>query len=209
MIACLPVKEFLEVNCYAWVDEETGHGFLIDPGAQGRGLLSICRSQNWTIEKILLTHGHFDHIGGIAAIREEQEIPVWIHENGLAYLADPKLNLSRYWSGDITVAGAHLFRDGDLLSLEAKPARSLRVIHTPGHTRDSCVFYDAAQGIAFTGDTIFQGARGNDQFPGGDGNQLLRSIREKVLTLPAETVLYSGHSEPTTVHDEKPLYLDR
>ena len=81
------------------------------------------------------------------------------------------------------------------------------MIHTPGHTPDSSVFYDAARGTAFVGDTIFRGSRGNDRLPGGDGPLLLRSIREKVLALPPETVLYSGHSDPTTVAEERPLYL--
>ena len=102
---------------------------------------------------------------------------------------------------------AAFFRDGDLLSLKDDPAYTLRVIHTPGHTPDSSVFYDAARGTAFVGDTIFRGSRGNDRLPGGDGPLLLRSIREKVLALPPETVLYSGHSDPTTVAEERPLYL--
>ena len=77
MIARVPVKGYFEVNCYFWIDDETKHGFLIDPGAQGHELMRLCRKNGWIIEKILLTHGHFDHIGGIAAIREEADkLPV-------------------------------------------------------------------------------------------------------------------------------------
>ena len=94
MIACLPVKGYFEVNCYVWVDDETGHGFLIDPGAQGHILMQFCRDRGWIIEKILLTHGHFDHFGGIASIWEEERMDVYIHEAGEAYLTDPRLNLS-------------------------------------------------------------------------------------------------------------------
>lgn len=207
MIVCLPVEGFLEENCYVWVDEKTGHGFLIDPGAQGGEIWDQCTERGWIIERILLTHGHFDHIGGIDAIRARQEIPVWIHENGIDYLRNPRLNLSAYFGKEITVDRVRTFRDGDLFRLQADPSRFLRVIHTPGHTPDSVLFYDEAEGTAFTGDTIFQGNRGNDTFPGGDGKLLLKSIRERVLTLPGETRLYSGHSGPTTVAAERPLYL--
>ena len=207
MIFCIPVRGYMEVNSYLWANEKTRHGFLIDPGAEGGRLLDYCAENGWIPEAILLTHGHFDHIGAVGEIRARLDIPVRIHEAGIAFLADPKLNLSHYFSGDFRLSDATPFRDGDELSLENDPAHVLRVIHTPGHTPDSSVFYDAACGTAFVGDTIFRGSRGNDRFPGGDGALLLRSIREKVLALPPETILYSGHSEPTTVGEEWPLYL--
>ena len=207
MIACVPVKGYFEVNCYVWVDDETKHGFLLDPGAQGHELMRLCREQGWVIEKILLTHGHFDHIGGIAAIREEADIPIYIHEAGEGYLTNTHLNLSRYCHCDTTVQGAKHFLDGDIFSLSCNPARFLRVIHTPGHTPDSVIFYDEKQSVAFVGDTIFKGSRGNDQYPGGNGKQLLQSIRQRILTLPEETRLYSGHSAETTVGAERRYYL--
>ncbi|MBQ9263952.1 MAG: MBL fold metallo-hydrolase [Clostridia bacterium] len=207
MIARVPVKGYFEVNCYVWVDDESKHGFLIDPGAQGHELMQLCREQGWIIEKILLTHGHFDHIGGIAAIREEADIPVYIHEAGKVYLADTHLNLSRYCHCDMTVHNAKYFRDGDIFCLDSNPSSFLRVIHTPGHTPDSVVFYDEEHSTAFVGDTIFKGSRGNDQYPGGNGRLLLQSIRQRILILPNETRLFSGHSDETTVGAEKIHYF--
>ena len=207
MIACLPVLGAMEVNCYAWIDEETGHGFLIDPGAQGKDLAEHCRNQGWIIERILLTHGHFDHIGGIADFRKEFDVPVWIHREGEAYLTRPALNLSSVFGQEITVRDARYFRHGNLIALDARPSRALRVIHTPGHTPDSVLLYDEERGTAFSGDTVFRGAHGNDQLPGGDGVRLLQSIRRRVLTLPEETKLYPGHGEETSVGAEKPLYV--
>ena len=207
MIRCVPVRGYFEVNCYIWTDDQAGHGFLIDPGAQGHALLGLCRAQGWVIEGILLTHGHFDHFGGIPEIREEVDLPIYIHPAGEAYLTSPRLNLSYFCHCDMTLNGARYFRDGDRLSLRASPESSLRVLHTPGHTPDSVVLYDEKHGLAFVGDTIFRGSRGNDGYPGGDGGQLMQSIRERILTLPDDTILYSGHSAPTTVRSEKPLYL--
>ena len=276
IVRCFPLA-VQGVNCYFWGDGETGRGFLIDPGERGKELLDGIRQQGWTLAGILLTHGHFDHIGGIEGILAEEEVPVRIHEAGEAYLADPALNLSAYFPPAIRLKGAKIFRDGDFLTpggtglkgaktfrdgdcltlgetglrsaktfrdgdcltpgglgtgkphtdietrgggaeaghpreRNAEPPKAgtvcaLEVIHTPGHTPDSVIFYDRAAGLAFTGDTIFaQGGRGNDRFPGGNGAQLMRSIRERILTLPPETILYSGHSEPTTVGAEMRWY---
>ena len=206
MVKRLPLWGLIDVNCYLYADEETGHGFLIDPGAEGEKLLSLIRNQGLVIEKILLTHGHFDHIGALQVLGGREGIPVWIHERGDAWLKDPELNLSAQFRREITFSGASLFRDGDVMALESNPEFALRVISTPGHTPDSVLLYDEKRGFAFSGDTIFRGSRGNDAFPGGDGHQLIRSIRERVLTLPGNTVLYPGHGEATTVDAERSLY---
>lgn len=206
MVKRIVLRGLLDVNCYLYAEEETRHGFLIDPGAQGEALAEWIRKQGLTIEKILLTHGHFDHIGALEVLAGREGIPVWIHEAGRAWLEDPELNLSARLGKAVTFRGAQFFRDGDLIRLEADPGYALRVIHTPGHTPDSVLLYDEKQGFAFSGDTIFQGSRGNDAFPGGDGSRLLESIRGRVLALPGETVLYPGHGEATTVAAEAGLY---
>ena len=203
----VPVKGYFEVNSYFWIDERTGHGFLIDPGAQGAELAELIREQGWTIEKILLTHGHFDHTGGIEALRRELDIPVYIHENGAAYLEDTRLNLSAWCGEHVVVNDAHYFQDGAVFSLAGHASPVLTAIHTPGHTPDSTTFYNAGDDIAFVGDTIFKGSIGNDQYPGGNRAQLFSSIQNRIFTLPEDTVLYSGHSDPTTVGMERSRYF--
>lgn len=173
----------------------------------GQLLVQIIRSKVWTIEKTLLTHGHFDHTGGIEVIRRELDIPVYIHENGVAYLEDTQLNLSEYCGEHVVVRDAHFFQDGAVFSLEGHVSPVLTAVHTPGHTPDSSTFYDAADALAFVGDTIFKGGPGTDQYPGGNGRQLVRSIVQRILTLPDNTTLYSGHSDKTTVGAEKRLYI--
>ena len=206
MTFCVPVKGVFVTNCYFAIDEETGHGFVIDPGAEGRRLLRLISERGWVIERILLTHGHFDHFGGVDAMRAALDIPVLIHEEGQRYLEHPELNLSRFCGGDLRVENAAFFRDGDLLTLQDGDLQ-LKVIHTPGHTNDSCVLYNAAEKTAYVGDTIFKGSMGNPDYPTGSERLLLQSIRERVLTLPDDTLLCSGHSDVTRVRAEKPRYF--
>ena len=203
MVKRMVLKDRITDVCsYFYVDGNSLHGFLFDPGAQADRIISEIGRCGYIIEKIIITHGHFDHIGALDEVREKTGIPAFIHESGAAFLADPRLNLS----GDISTRADGYFKDGDVIETNGKEL-SLRVIHTPGHTDDSCVFCSEKDGIAFTGDTIFRGTFGNYRFPTGNYKTLMRSIRERVLTLPPETVLYSGHTSETTVEEESDMYL--
>ena len=206
MVIQVPVKGYFEENCFFYIDEDTNHGFLIDPGAQAEALLGLIREHGWVIEKILLTHGHFDHTGAVNEIRGRLQIPVVAFRTADEYLLDPVKNLSSLCGSAITVKDVILVDDGDRIPLQANPDFSLKVIHTPGHTPDSVVYYSAMDHVVFAGDTIFKGSPGTDQFPGGNGGQLLRSICEKIMALPDETVLLTGHSEQTTVGAERRRY---
>ena len=197
------VSDVIETNVYFYIDEKTKHGFLIDPAAQADELLHLVKENGWTIEKMLITHGHFDHIGAVATLLNQLDIPYVAHQNGREYLTDGRLNLGDYCSRTFNLTDAEYVNDGDEIKLNADPSVVLKVIHSPGHTPDSVLYYDATNKTAFVGDTIFKDSMGATHFPGGDFAQLQQSIRQKVLTLPDDTVLYSGHSEPTTVGYEK------
>jgi glyoxylase-like metal-dependent hydrolase (beta-lactamase superfamily II) len=200
------LKGGYDSNAYFCVDDETKHGFLFDCGAEGKRLSDIMDKEGYVIEKIIITHGHFDHRGGIAQLRENKKIPVYIHEAGKLFLSDPKYNLSIYTGSEpISISANGYFKDGDLIETEGKEL-CFRVINTPGHTDDSCVFYNEKDGYAITGDTIFKGTYGNTRFPTGDYHTLMRSIKEKILTLPDNTVLYSGHTLASTVGEERKMY---
>ena len=206
MIAEVPVKGYFEENCFFYIDDKTRHGFIIDPGAQARGLLNLIYEKDWTIEKILLTHGHFDHTGAVDEIRDALGIPVLAHQRSDEYLLDAQKNLSALCGPPIIVRNVEYLDDGDVLFLDSNPDFCLRVVYVPGHTTDSVMFYSEAAHTAFVGDTIFKGSIGNYQYPGGDPEDLQRSIIEKIFTLPDNTVLCSGHSEQTTVGAEKRRY---
>ena len=200
------MKGYFEENCFFYIDEKTNHGFLIDPGAQAEKLLALIREHGWSIEKILLTHGHFDHTGAVNEIRRQLQIPVVAYRTADEYLLDPVKNLSSLCGPQVTVRDVTYADDGDQISLEANPDVSLQVIHTPGHTPDSVVYYSVRDQVAFVGDTIFKGSPGTDQFPGGNGRQLLMSICSRIMALPDETLLCSGHSEQTSVGVERRRY---
>ena len=207
MIAQVPVIAHFVENCFFYVDDTSKHGFIIDPGAQAEKLLGMIREKGWIIEKILLTHGHFDHIGAVNEIRSALKIPVLAYKSENDYLRDPEWNLSPSFGLSIIIENAETIVDGQIIRLDSDPAFSLKVIYTPGHTTDSVIYYSERDHAVFVGDTIFKDSIGNYQLPGGNFAAIQKSIMERVFTLPDDTVLYSGHTEQTTVGTEKRRYL--
>ncbi len=213
MIYSVTVNGGIPENAYFYIDEETLHGFLVDPGASGAALFNMASEKGWEIEGLLITHGHFDHVGGVAAFAKAWEqahgapLPVYIGEAGEKYLKDPEYNLSLGFGGPVLMEGKICYqKDGAVVKLE-DGSLSLQYISTPGHTEDSGIWYDEASGIAFVGDTIFaDGGYGNFRFPGGSFEVLMDSIQSRILTLPEDTRLLSGHSGPTTVGRERKFY---
>ncbi|MDF2612840.1 MAG: fold metallo-hydrolase [Clostridia bacterium] len=202
MIKVLTVGR-LQEHTYFFIDEKTKHGFLVDPGDEAERILSEIMSHRWVIEKIILTHGHFDHIGAVEQIRNAIGCPVVIHEEGKAYLQNAEWNLSSIYGIGYTFDADEYVQHGDVIVLETNPDMNLRVIHAPGHTSDGAAYFCEKEKTAFVGDIIFNGAVGRCDNPGGNMNRLLSSIRAQIFTLPDETVLFPGHGPSTTVKHEK------
>ena len=206
MIECMTVGDMIPTNSYFYIDDTTQHGFLIDAGAEGARLAAYAEKHGWTIERLLLTHCHFDHIGGAAEFSTRTGAPIYAAEDSPRYYSDPRWNLSLWGGGSVTLSDVTTFADREVITLAANPDVALEVRCTPGHTTDSCIFYSARDSVAFVGDTIFLASVGRTDFPGGDEQTLWDSIAREVFTLPPETVLYSGHTEPTTVGAEMARY---
>lgn len=207
MIERVPVADVFGENAYFYIDPHTRQGFLIDPGAEAEKLYSMIIRNDLDIQAILLTHGHFDHTGAVQDLHDRLGVPYYISRPGQQYLMDPRLNLSEECGRHIVLPDAEFFKDGDFISVPKNPEFGLQVIATPGHTPDSVTLYSPNDNAAFVGDAIFKGSAGTSQFPGGNQRQLYDSILNKILRLPDNTALYSGHTPPTSVAWEKPNYL--
>ena len=207
MVKELQVAGVFAENTYFYIDSHSKSGFIIDPGAQPGIIYETVRRNGWTIEKILLTHGHFDHFGAAEILREKLIAPIYIYSQDSVYLTDTYLNLSANTQNPITVPHYEELYDGEVVRLKENSGFYLKVIHTPGHTPGSVTFYSPDEKIACVGDLLYEHRPGLTNFPGGNRQVLEDSIINKIFTLPDNTILYSGHSSPITVAQEKEILL--
>jgi len=189
-------------NTYIVADENTGEAVVIDPADEGRRIAEELHKRNWRIVNIWLTHAHFDHIAGAAELADNSKpIPpvalhaadnqLWRIQGGAAFFGmkidpgpEPTIEL----------------RHDQILNLGSY---QFKVLHAPGHTPGHVMFYNESESVLFCGDVIFQGSIGRTDLPGGDYETLINSINSRVITLPDETVLFTGHGPQSTVGIER------
>ncbi|RDI43942.1 MBL fold metallo-hydrolase [Falsibacillus pallidus] len=191
----------IQTNCYILADDDK-KCLIFDPGDEGEVLISWLRKRGLEPEAILLTHAHFDHIGAVDVIREHYKIPVYVHEKEAKWLMDPALNGSQFFNliDPVRVKPADQFiaKEGEL----SIGKFSLEVLETPGHSPGSVSYYLREDGIIFSGDVLFQQSIGRTDLPGGDQKILLKTIHDKLLVLPENTLVLSGHGPETLIEDE-------
>lgn len=194
--------EFM-TNCYTVYNAVTRDAVLIDPACNARFLNNILVNEQLNCVAILLTHGHYDHIGALPELMElvGHKVPIYASAEEEDVLNDPRKNLSTMLSGQmVTVKPDILLQDDQEIELlDTK----LRCFLVPGHTKGGMCYYFAENGILFSGDTLFARSIGRSDFPTGDGIKLVKSIKEKLMTLPDETIVYPGHNERTTIGKER------
>ena len=176
------------------------HGILFDPADKGKLIYDTLTKKGFVIDLVLLTHGHFDHIGGCDEIRQLAEVKIGCYEKEMAMCKDPYLNLSNDFGTHLKVTPDELDRDGDVITAAGL---SCKLIATPGHTSGGCCFYFEEDNILISGDTLFEESVGRTDFPTSSTSELIRSIREKLFVLPDDTLVYPGHGEMTTIGHEK------
>lgn len=190
-------------NCYTVYNAVTRDAVLIDPACNARFLNNILVNEQLNCVAILLTHGHYDHIGALPELMElvGHKVPIYASAEEEDVLNDPRKNLSTMLSGQmVTIKPDILLQDDQEIELlDTK----LRCFLVPGHTKGGMCYYFAENGILFSGDTLFARSIGRSDFPTGDGIKLVKSIKEKLMTLPDETIVYPGHNERTTIGKER------
>ncbi|MBR2213344.1 MAG: MBL fold metallo-hydrolase [Eubacterium sp.] len=190
-------------NCYLVKNEENDEGFIIDPGGSALKISRCVEQMGMTPKAILLTHGHFDHIGAVDELRERYDIKVYVSEEESKFMQNYNNNLSVFFGESMIVKPDITVHDGEELEIAGI---KMKFILTPGHTPGSGCFYVEDEGVLFSGDTLFCMSRGRTDFPGGSEREIIDSIRNKLLVLPGETVVLAGHNEQTTIDNEKRFY---
>jgi glyoxylase-like metal-dependent hydrolase (beta-lactamase superfamily II) len=191
----------LHCNCTILGDEVTHEALVVDPGGNIPEILSRLQKHGLTLRQIVITHAHIDHVGGAALLRKATGAPVFLNQQDLGLLG--MMEMQADWLGVATPevmppdASAD---DGLSIGLATLPAE---VLHTPGHTPGSICLHFPAQHLLLAGDTLFAGSIGRTDLPGGDGRQILRSLRERLVVLPDATRVLPGHGPETTIGEEK------
>ena len=192
-----------ETNCYVLRSSETAKDCLIIDAGLGAGkLIKFLQEHKLNPVALVLTHGHIDHIAGVAALRTEfPDIKVHIHKLDADMLTEPHTNLSAITGEFFSIEPAEFSLEEDDVIEQA--GLKLSVFHTPGHTPGGICLYSKDEAIVFTDDALFADSIGRTDFPNGDMKQLLKAIKEKLFTLPDETKVYPGHGPITTIAHEK------
>jgi glyoxylase-like metal-dependent hydrolase (beta-lactamase superfamily II) len=189
----------LETNCYLVYCEETRACAVVDPGAEHERIFPVIFEEELTPIALINTHGHVDHIGANKDIKDHFGVPLYIHAGDNPMLGKvQQLELSLFLGAKDSPPADHLMTDGEEIRIGNGV---LRVLHTPGHSPGSVSLL--GDGFLLSGDTLFMEGVGRTDLPGGSQKQLEQSIREKIMTLPDETVVLPGHGPHTTVGQER------
>ncbi len=189
----------MQANCYVIAPGESCAAIIIDPGGDEALIRRVLAKHKLKPGFIVNTHGHFDHIG----CDNSFEVPVYIHKEDACFLKDPQLNLSGVFTADYEVKSKIVcLSDGQIIELDGL---TLKVLHVPGHTPGGIALsvVKGSEKILFTGDSLFCQSIGRTDLAFGDEELLIKSIKEKIMILPDDTVIYPGHGRPSTIGEER------
>jgi len=191
----------LQCNCSIIGDETTHEAMVIDPGDDVDQIVAILKESKLNVKQIVITHAHIDHVGGAMKLRAQTGAPILLNQNDHALLK--MLDVQASWLGMRPPEKVEI--EGDLKHGQKVEAGSLSadVMHTPGHTEGSVCLYFSAEKLLIAGDTLFARSIGRTDLPGGSFEKIIRSLHDRVLVLPDETIVIPGHGPMTTIGEEK------
>jgi len=189
----------LQVNCFILADEKTKEAVVVDPGDDAQEILKIIQDKSFKVKYIVITHGHFDHVGANKALKDATGAELLIHEGDAPVMASASQHSQAFGLNTQSSPRADRYvKHGDIITAGEV---SLKVLHTPGHSPGGISLLD--QGIVFTGDSLFAGSIGRTDLPGGDLMTLIRSIKTNLMALPDDTKVFCGHGPATTIGEER------
>ncbi|WP_338518790.1 MBL fold metallo-hydrolase [Alteromonas gracilis] len=200
-IVVIPVTPFAQ-NCSLIWDASTMKGAFVDPGGETEKLIATASKHNVEIEKVILTHGHLDHVGGTVAIAAHYEVPVIGPHVGDKFWLDALMQQSQMFGFPPAqpFTPQTWLNGNDTITLGSL---TLEVLHCPGHTPGHVALVERSSNKVIVGDIIFAGSIGRTDFPQGNHQQLIDSITQKIMVLPGDMTIYPGHGPTTTVAKEK------
>ncbi len=193
-------------NCSVFVHKESREAIIVDPGNDFSYLTNLIEKNHWNVKSFLHTHAHFDHIGASNELRQHTQGKICLHKAD-QFLYDYLPQQGLFFGQKVGAPGAidHYIEDQEEFLLTKNSPEKITAIYTPGHTPGSTSFYTEHFGmpLLLSGDTLFQGSIGRTDLPGGDGEQIITSIKNRLLTLPDETLIIAGHGGHTNIYNEK------
>lgn len=191
----------LQCNCTVLGDEASGEAMVVDPGDNIPQILALLAKHKLTLKQIVVTHGHIDHVGGAVRLKRATGAPVLLNQNDLPLLE--MMDMQAAWLGIAPPEVAPPDASADEGMPVGIAGHTATLLHTPGHTQGSICLHFAPENLLLAGDTLFAGSIGRTDLPGGDGRQILRSLHDRILTLPDVTRVIPGHGPETTIGEER------